>query len=192
MTYLLKWNKFINATDVPKVAGIYLYTLNDFENIPFYIGTAGERTDSSLFTRINSSKKLFTTGKRTFLRDSFFSELTKFEFSERWREATPWNKFIYVPDTICDFGTHEKIESTIFWEKRITKYYARLPDLQGHRGSLRAIEAKLQNSVRLKYPNVTLKIPNVNFQYLGQTNQSDLERAKNIVIKSEGYTLFDA
>lgn len=192
--YTLKWTEFKNLSDVPKVAGIYLYTLNDFNNFPFYIGTAGERSGSSLYTRLAANERLFRSGKRTFLRPDFFLDYKDNSIEIAWSKATEntdcLEKYFYIPDVVkSDIGSI-KNESIDFWNKRINKFYIELEHLKGYRDSLRCIEAKLQDHIRQKFPKIKLTTPHVKFQYLGQTNISDLLESKKIEIKLSGVSWF--
>ncbi|MFV3409698.1 hypothetical protein ACNH6C_13885 [Bdellovibrio bacteriovorus] len=179
---LIKWIKVddsnFDSMEELGGSGLYMYTIKDLDDSPFYVGTAGETQKSSLRKRLGSNKNGFLKGLRTFVRRSAIEDCKGQSLSSLWgREG-----ILFVPGTHkLDSGSDE---GEVFY-RGLEKYICKIdvPDGCNRRNYLRAVEAFIQNKIREVYFGNNEKLNfsiNKNSNLLGQTNQMDLKRADSM------------
>ncbi|WP_374032870.1 hypothetical protein [Bdellovibrio bacteriovorus] len=144
---LIKWIKVddsnFDSMEELGGSGLYMYTIKDLDDSPFYVGTAGESKSSSLRRRLSSNKNGFSRGLRTFVRRNAIESCKGQSLSALWgREGA-----LFVPGT-------DKLESVSSegeeFYRGLNKYICKIdvPEGCNRRNYLRAAEAFIQNKIR--------------------------------------------
>lgn len=190
---LIKWIKVddsnFDSLEELNGAGLYMYTIKDLDDSPFYVGTAGESKNSSLRRRLSSNKNGFSRGLRTFVRREAIENYKEESLSALLGRQGA----LFVPGT-------DKLESVSSegekFYRGLNKYICKIdvPEGCNRRNYLRAAEAFIQNKIREVYigksesHNFSI---NKNSKLLGQTNKNDLKRSESMTFVFAEDTMSD-
>lgn len=171
---VLDWKMCDSSYDLPAKPGLYLFTLANLNDMPFYVGTALGK--NGLKQRLTTYKAAFANGEKTYIT-SFENIENKTDFRSSWLRL---KNHLYIP-LLTDFKpTHAGLH---FWEHELRKYYADISELSCHEleAAAKDIEARLQQNIRsqlnLTEKEYEIKKPAL---YLGQSTPNGSTTGRKI------------